>query len=116
MDRVCQLMRRRKKLLERRALGEDVEEQLVTFENEIEELMPLPEAEERFTKRRDKYDEHRLQIRMLKKELWLVDQILEDIGNLPPAHELVPKEEPVRGKEPARTEQILERNEEKRRD
>ena len=115
MDRVCRLMRRRKKFLEKRAAGEAVEEQILSLEKEIEEQMPLPEAKERFAERRSKYDEHRIQMKMLKKEIRLVDQILEEVSSLPPVHELAREQGQIREKEPARSERDLERSEKKRR-
>ena len=116
MDHVCQLMRRRKKLLERKAAGENVEKQILALENEIEGQIPLPEAEERFAERREKYDEHRIQMKMLKKQIRLVDQILEEVSSLPPIHELTREQDQIREKEMIRSEKILERNEEKRRE
>ena len=116
MDRVCQLMRRRRKLLEKKEVGEDVEEQIAALENEIEEKMPLPEAEERFSKRREKYDAYRIQMKMLKKEIRLVDQILEDTCSLPPMHELTREEELSREKEKILSEDLSERITEKRRE
>ena len=108
MDHVCQLMRRRKKLLERKAAGENVEKQILALENEIEGQMPLPEAEERFAERREKYDEHRIQMKMLKKQIRLVDQILKEVSSLPPVHELTRDQDQIREKEMIRSEKILE--------
>ena len=79
MDTTCRLVRSRRKLLGKQETGEDVAEELRCVESEILEQMTLMEAEERFAKRREIYDESRIRVKELKKEIRLVNTILEDM-------------------------------------
>ena len=112
-DTVCILMRKRKKLLEKEYNGEDVREMLQAVEKEIEEIMPISAAEERFLERREHYDEYRLQMRNLKREISLVNAIMEETKELFPDRDPEREIEIIRQDIPDRPENISEKYDEK---
>ena len=82
-DEVCKLMRRRKTLLEKEASGEDVAAEIRSVEEAVMDIMPLGAAEEHFRKRQEAYTDCRLRIRILKKEIRLVEGIMEANREMP---------------------------------
>ena len=82
-DEVCKLMRRRKTLLEKEASGEDVTAEIRSVEEAVMDIMPLGAAEEHFRKRQETYTDCRLRIRILKKEIRLVEGIMEANREMP---------------------------------